>query len=441
MRASGGVPRLVNILAHKSLLLGLRRGRPPRGAPPCARRGRGHASAPPARWWWWSRATRGDRGAHEPHQQDAAGPRPAPGARRAPTPAVVRASAAKPASSRMVLARARRAADGRAGLDGLGRLPAPAAQAARHRPRFRRRGGARAAPVEAARAAGCRGPRRSAAARRSPRPRRRACPAGNVQCCRLQIPASFHRRARASRPSCRRRYAERTGASAAKPARGCPGQAGPSEPQAAAPQPAATAKVDKRDRTRSGATRARPHFRRRRAAAQPGPASAKPKSSCSPRCRPTRAHAAARQALVSLLLEQRRVAAARRLLQEALALNPRTADVRPGAGAHPCRRARLCRGARLIERAASDRQGAADFQALRGAMLQRLGRHARSGGGLRERAAHGAPPATAWLGFAISLEALDKRSEAAASLPARARRGTDRGGSARIRRKQGARPE
>ena len=108
--ASRGVPRLVNILAHKSLLLRLRRGRPPGRAPPRARRGGGHAGGH-ARRWWWPGACRGWRPARmslinkmlqDLDRRQALGTAP-------DAAAGAGAPVAKPGGARMVLARAGRA--------------------------------------------------------------------------------------------------------------------------------------------------------------------------------------------------------------------------------------------------------------------------------------------------------------------------------------------
>ena len=102
--------------------------------------------------------------------------------------------------------------------------------------------------------------------------------------------------------------------------RGCPGQAESDRDRRAA-KPAATANVDKRDRTRSANDNAETHFRRAALLLNNGRVSEAEEQLLAALQADPR-HAAARQAYVSLLLEQRRVAAARRVLQDALALEP-----------------------------------------------------------------------------------------------------------------------
>jgi tetratricopeptide (TPR) repeat protein len=54
-----------------------------------------------------------------------------------------------------------------------------------------------------------------------------------------------------------------------------------------------------------------------------------------------------------------------------------------------------------------------EFQALRGAVLQRLGRHAEALEAYDNAIRGGTPPATTWIGLGISLEAVGRRPEAA----------------------------
>jgi MSHA biogenesis protein MshN len=183
-------------------------------------------------------------------------------------------------------------------------------------------------------------------------------------------------------------------------------------PKPAAPVSAATGTVDKRDRSRTALDNAEAHFRRAALLLSHGRVSeAEEQLAAALRADP--AHAAARQAYVALLLEQRRIGAAQRLLQEALALNPEQPTFALAL-------ARIHVGAReygaaleVLDRA-GPATGNADFQAMRGAVLQRVGRHGDAveayQNALREG---GAQPATTWIGLGISLESLGRRSEAA----------------------------
>ena len=125
-------------------------------------------------------------------------------------------------------------------------------------------------------------------------------------------------------------------------------------------------------------------------------------------------HIAARQAYVSLLVEQQRVGTARQVLQEALAFNPE----------HPAfavALARIYTGQRdyVAALAVLDRAGAgtanADFQATRGTVLQRLGRHAEAVDAYQAALRGATQPPTSWIGLGISLEALGRNSDAAAA--------------------------
>jgi len=123
-------------------------------------------------------------------------------------------------------------------------------------------------------------------------------------------------------------------------------------------------------------------------------------------------HTAARQAYVSLLLDQQRISTARGLLQDTLATDPAQASFAL-ALARIYAMGRDYSGAlAVLDRAASVGQ-AAEFQAYRGTMLQRLGRHEEALAAFENAVREGAAPATAWIGYAMSLEALGRRSDAA----------------------------
>lgn len=122
-------------------------------------------------------------------------------------------------------------------------------------------------------------------------------------------------------------------------------------------------------------------------------------------------HVPARQAYVALLLEQQRVATAARVLREAVAANP----------SHPVfslALARVYTEQRDYPAAlnAMDKVGPAaqtpEFQALRGAVLQRMGRHAEAVQAYEEALQKSTQPGSTWAGFAVSLEALGRPEEA-----------------------------
>ena len=181
---------------------------------------------------------------------------------------------------------------------------------------------------------------------------------------------------------------------------------------AAAPKPAAKPSVDKRERVRSANDNAESHFRRAALLLNHGRVSeAEEQLVAALQVDPR--HGAARQAYVSLLLEQQRVSSARRMLREALVLEPAQPTFALALARIHAAERDYAAALAVLDRAAPAGQGAADFQAFRGAMLQRLGRHDEALLAYQSAVRDGTPPATAWIGYAISLEAVGKRSEAA----------------------------
>jgi MSHA biogenesis protein MshN len=179
----------------------------------------------------------------------------------------------------------------------------------------------------------------------------------------------------------------------------------------AAPPPMAAKAIDKRDRVRSAADNADPHFRRAVLLLSHGRVSeAEDQLGAALHADP--AHAAARQAYVALLLEQQRVDAARRLLQEALAVNPAQATFALALARVHAEQRDYAAALEVMDRAGQVARSA-DFQALRGAVLQRLTRHGEAVEAYENATRGGTAAATTWVGFGISLEALGRRPEAA----------------------------
>ena len=183
------------------------------------------------------------------------------------------------------------------------------------------------------------------------------------------------------------------------------------KPKPAAAPPVAKASVDKRDRKSSASDNAEAHFRRAALLLSHGRVSeAEERLQAALQADPS--HVAARQTYVSLLLEHQRVDSARHLLQEGLAINPAQATFAFGL-------ARIYVEQRDYPAALEvmDRVGLAarnpEFQALRGAVLQRLGRHSEALEAYDNAIRGGKPPATTWIGLGISLEAVGRRSDAA----------------------------
>lgn len=125
------------------------------------------------------------------------------------------------------------------------------------------------------------------------------------------------------------------------------------------------------------------------------------------------AHQAARQTLIVLYLEQRRLDEARRNLQEGHALNPTYTPFAVALARIHVDQRDYSVALDVLDRAGNAGQGSPDFHALRGAILQRLTRHAEAADAYRQSLSSGAQNGTSWVGLGISLEALDRRPEAA----------------------------
>ena len=210
--------------------------------------------------------------------------------------------------------------------------------------------------------------------------------------------------------------AEATPVKAAPPARQASSVAEekPAEkPKVAAHKPKAAAKpvVDKRDHSRAASDKAEQQFRRAALYLNQGRVS-EAEDQLIGALQADPSHVAARQAYVALLLEQKRTDAAQRMLRDALAKDPSQpvfslALARILAEQHDYRAA-----LDVMDRAGGVSKNA-DFQAVRGAVLQRLGRHQEAVDAYLAAIQGGVQPATTWVGLGISLEALGRKSEAA----------------------------
>lgn len=183
-----------------------------------------------------------------------------------------------------------------------------------------------------------------------------------------------------------------------------------------APRPRVTvpdkgrAHVDKRDRSRTASESAEAQFRRAAVYLNQGRVS-EAESQLVGALHADPSHVGARQAYVSLLLEQKRTDAAKRVLAEALAKEP-AQPVFSLALARILAEQRDYQGAlEVMDRAGSVAQNA-DFQAVRGAVLQRLNRHQEAVDAYLAAVQGGIQPGTTWVGLGISLEALGRKTEA-----------------------------
>ncbi len=168
--------------------------------------------------------------------------------------------------------------------------------------------------------------------------------------------------------------------------------------------------IDKRDRGRSAAESSESHFRRAALLLSHGRVS-EAEDHLMSALRADPAHAPARQAYVALMLEQRRVDVAQKLLQEGLALNPAQPTFALALARIHAGQREYAAALEVLERA-GPAEGNADFQAMRGAVLQRLGRHAEAVDAYQNALRTGPQPATAWIGLGMSLESLGRKAEA-----------------------------
>jgi MSHA biogenesis protein MshN len=239
-----------------------------------------------------------------------------------------------------------------------------------------------------------------------PAPSVTAPPAASVVASEPTPPAAVE--ARQAAPSDTLRLAREIETPVREPATKGPARA----PKLAAVAPGlAQGTVDKRERLHSAAETAEAQFRRGAVLLNQGRLS-EAEDQLAGALRADPSHAAARQTYVAMLLEQHRVEAARRLLQDALAVNA----VQP---AFAVALARIYTEQRDYRNALEvlDKAGPAarngEYQAMRGAVLQRLGKHAEAVEAYQNAIGLAPQPGTTWVGLAISLETLGRRPEAA----------------------------
>jgi MSHA biogenesis protein MshN len=184
------------------------------------------------------------------------------------------------------------------------------------------------------------------------------------------------------------------------------------KPKATPAQPRAAAKgIDKRERLASDTAEA--HFRRAALLLGHGRIS-EAEDRLMAALRADASHTGARQAYVALLLEQQRISVAQRLLQEGLAINPEQPALAVALSRIYVGQRDYTQALAVLDRAGSA-TGTAEFQAMRAAVLQRLGRHGEAIEAYQNALRTGAQPATTWIGLGISLEGLGRKDEAAAA--------------------------
>jgi len=124
------------------------------------------------------------------------------------------------------------------------------------------------------------------------------------------------------------------------------------------------------------------------------------------------ANVPARQAYVALLLEQGRTDAARNVLSDTLARDPTQPMFALALARIDAQQRNFGAALRVMDEAGPS-SSAPDFQALRGAIYQRMGRHAEAVEAFQSAVASDSQPGQTWISLAISLEAVGRRAEAA----------------------------
>lgn len=190
------------------------------------------------------------------------------------------------------------------------------------------------------------------------------------------------------------------------------GSAKPRTDTAQAKNPQASPRLEKRDSANAPAARAEGDYRRGVAFLNQGRLS-EAESRFASALEADPRHEPARQAWAALLVERGELEEAKKLLSDGLALQPENhrfavvlARIVAGQGDYA--------GAlEILEKLPEPARKGVEYYALRGALLQKLKRHLEAAQAydavLKDQPENG----TAWLGLAISLEALTRRTEAA----------------------------
>jgi MSHA biogenesis protein MshN len=124
-------------------------------------------------------------------------------------------------------------------------------------------------------------------------------------------------------------------------------------------------------------------------------------------------HRGARQALIAMHLERGQLEAARKLLQEGLALDPAQPDFAIALARILVERKDLPGALAALEGSAPAAGEVPEFHVLRGTLLQRLARHGEAVEAYQTALQARSSIPQAWVGLGISLEALQRRPEAA----------------------------
>jgi MSHA biogenesis protein MshN len=183
------------------------------------------------------------------------------------------------------------------------------------------------------------------------------------------------------------------------------------KPMAPAPTKSA-ARVEKHELTPAPVQRAEAEFRRGAALLQQGRVSeAEARFAAAIGLNP--AHEQARQTLAAMLIEQRRLEEARLVLQEGLRVNPKQQQFAVALARIDIERADYASALEVLNRGRNDAQPSAEYDAVLGSVLSRLGRDREAVEAYRAALRAAPERGGTWLGLALSLETLDRRAEAA----------------------------
>jgi MSHA biogenesis protein MshN len=171
-------------------------------------------------------------------------------------------------------------------------------------------------------------------------------------------------------------------------------------------------RIEKRERDRTPAERAEHHFRLAAQALERGRV-ADAEESLAAALQEDSSHQAARQTLIALYIQQGRIEEARLQLEQGLAANPAYAPFAVALARIHVDRQAYDEALKVLDQAAESGRNNPDFQSLRGAVLQRLGRSGEAADAYRLALGSVPQSGASWVGLGISLEALGNLPEAA----------------------------
>ncbi len=179
----------------------------------------------------------------------------------------------------------------------------------------------------------------------------------------------------------------------------------------AAPGSTATPRVEKHDESADPGSRAEREYRRASALLDQGRLS-EAETALVAALAADPGHEHARQSLVALLIDQRRTDEAQLLLQQGLDRNPANARFAMVLARIQAGRAQYAAALQALVTARPQPSEEAEFQSLRGALLQRLGRSEQAADAYRAALRLAPDNGVSWIGLAVSLDSLQRGKEA-----------------------------